>query len=156
MFNALSFTRRCSRFLMIACLLAVSVPAGFAIGTDGAAYAASSRGGGGGGGGGDGGGSGDGRGNKVLECLGGLCVIETECDGPCYPPPECEGPNCGQPPCVGPLCDSSTSDTPPTFTTYQITPAGCQSSICSVSEDGKKKRCYSRKVDEKMCVQKNT
>lgn len=137
MFNALSFIRHCSRFLMIACLLGAAVPAGFAIGADGAAHAASSRGGGGGSGGG-GGGS---MPNPVLKCLGGLCEIEVPCDGPCYPPPECEGPN----------CDTTTT----TFTTYKVTPAGCQSSTCSVNEDGKSMRCHSHKADEKMCVQKS-
>ena len=153
MFSALSFTRRYSRLLMIACLIAVAVPAGFSIGTDGPAYA---RGrGGGGGGGGDGGGGGT-MTNPILKCLGGICEVVVTCDGPCYPPPECEGPNCGEPPCIGGNCDSSTNNTPPTFTTYKVTPAGCQSSSCTVDKSGKKMSCHSRKVDEKMCVQKNT
>lgn len=70
--SALSFGRRTGRILLATCLLAVAVPAGFAIGTDGAAYAQSrGRGGGGGSGGSDGGGNG---GNSALRCLGPTCI----------------------------------------------------------------------------------
>jgi hypothetical protein len=72
MFGSFNIVRPSSRFLIIAALVAISVPAALTIGADSAAYA---QGRGGGGGGGDGGGDGDGgRRNPAFDCLGGDCT----------------------------------------------------------------------------------
>ena len=64
--NFTSFSRRCSRFILIACLLAVAVPAGLTFGTDFAQAQSSGGGRGGGGGGTDGGGGGGGGGSSRM------------------------------------------------------------------------------------------
>jgi hypothetical protein len=68
MFGSFNFARPASRFLIIAALVAVSVPTAMTIGTDGAAYAQGR--GGGGGGSGDGGGDGDGgrKRTTIIDC----------------------------------------------------------------------------------------
>jgi hypothetical protein len=137
--NFTSFSRLCSRFLLIACLLAVAVPAGLTMTTD-LAQAASAGGGRGGGGGGgpDGGGGG---GGEARECIGGNCIVLTDCtDGQCGPP---------NPPCTGDNCETVPGNVPQKVT-YVKTPVGCQVKTCTI--EGNKMRCFSHKAsDEKLC-----
>jgi hypothetical protein len=68
MLGSFNFARPASRFLILAALVAVSVPAAMTIGADGAAYA--QRGGGGGSSGGDGGR----KRTTIIDCTGGDCT----------------------------------------------------------------------------------
>lgn len=86
MFTNAIFQRaaRVARFIAVASLLAaVAVPAGFSLGTDGAAYAQSAGGKGrSGGGGSDPSGGG---GNSALKCIGPSCLDITAAPVPCPP-----------------------------------------------------------------------
>jgi hypothetical protein len=78
-------TAKIARFIAVAGLLAaVAVPAGFSLGTDGAAYAQSAGGKGRSVGGGGSGPSGSGGGNSALKCVGPDCLDITAA-----PPPNC-------------------------------------------------------------------
>jgi hypothetical protein len=145
-----SFSRFCSRFLVVGCLLAVAVPTAVTVTMD-TAQAASSGGGrgGGGGGGGVGGGGGGGSSGEARECLGGNCLVLTDCsDGQCGPPP-CRGSECAPtPPCTGDSCWEIPGN--PQKVTYVKTPIGCQVKTCEIQ--GNKMLCYSHKAkDENLC-----
>src|SRR5687768_11135331 len=85
MSGSFNFVRPSSRFLILAALVAASVPAALTIGADGAAYAQGAGRGGGGGGGGGGDGDG-GRRNPALDCLGGDCTGSILAAPPRKPP----------------------------------------------------------------------
>jgi hypothetical protein len=139
-----SFSRRFSRFLLIACLLAVAVPASIAVSTD-FAQAASAGGGGGGGRGGGGGGAGHGDaggggGDDTRECASGTCMVLVDCaEGQCGPIPPCTGASCGK---------------IPDRISYAQTPSGCQVKTCEVRGD--KMLCSTEKAkDAKLCLKKS-
>jgi len=123
----------------MACLLAVAVPAGLTMTTDVAQAQSSGGGRGGGGGGGGGTDGGGGGGDPARECIGGNCIVLTDCtDGQCGPTPPCAGDNCSNIPDV------------PEKVTYVKTPVGCQVKTCEI--EGNKMRCFSHKAkDEKLC-----